>query len=65
MHGQIGRHRLVDRAEELAELDRAVLLAGLVHDLAGRQVQCGEQISDTVTLVVMRAAFDLTGSHRQ
>ena len=53
MHRESGRYGLVDQIEELAELDRTMLRAGLVHDLPGRQVQRSEQIGDTMTLVVM------------
>ena len=38
---------------------------GLMHDLAGGQVQRGEQVGDPVALVVMGAPLDLAGSHRQ
>ena len=64
MHRQVGRHRLVDLVEELAELDRTMLWAGLMHDLAGGQVERGEQVGDSVAFVVMGSSLDLAGAHR-
>ncbi len=55
-------------ANPLAEVTPGInpmLRAGLVHDLAGGQVERGEQIGDAVTFVVMGATFDLAGTHRQ
>jgi len=65
MHSEVCQHGVVDEVEELAELDCPVLLTCLVHDLAGRQVERGEQIGDSVSFLVVGALFDLTGSHRQ
>ena len=65
MHREIGRDGLVDQIEELAELDRPMLGPGLMHDLTGRQAQRGEEIRDTVTLVIVGSPLDLAGSHRQ
>jgi hypothetical protein len=36
-----------------------------MHDLTGGQVQRGEQVGDSVALVVMGASLDLPGAHRQ
>jgi hypothetical protein len=55
----------VDRVEERAEVDRPMLGAGRVHDLAGREVQRREQVGDPVTHVVMGASLDLARTHRQ
>ena len=65
MDVEIGRHGLLDLAEELAEFDRTVTLVAAADDLAGSNVQSGEQRGRAVTLVVMTTPLDLTGAHRQ
>ena len=65
MDVEIGRHGLLDLAEELAEFDRTVTLVAAADDVAGSNVQSGEQRGRAVTLVVMTTPLDLTGAHRQ
>src|SRR5271169_5132652 len=65
MDVEIGRYGLLDLAEELAEFDRAVTLVAATDDVAGSDVQGGEQRGRAATLVVMAAPLDLTGAHRQ
>ena len=38
---------------------------GLMHDLAGGQVEGGEEVGDAVALVVMGSSLDLARAHRQ
>jgi hypothetical protein len=64
MDVEIGWHDLLDRGQELAEFDRAVALVTAADDLAGGDVQSGEQRGRAVTLVVA-APLDLTRSYRQ
>ena len=56
MDVEIGRHGLLDLGQELAEFDRAVTLVTAADDVAGSDVQGGEQRGRAVTLVVMVAA---------
>ena len=52
-------------AQELAEFDRAVTLVAAADDLAGGDVQGGEQRGRAVPLVIMAAPLDLPWPHRQ
>jgi hypothetical protein len=65
MDVEIGRHNLPDRGQKLAEFDRAVSLVAAADDLAGGDVQNGEQRGRAMTPVVMAAPLDLTRPHRQ
>lgn len=65
VYGEVVGDVRIDEVEELAELDSAVLRAGLGDDVASGDVQRSEQVDHAVTLVVMGASFDLSGSHRQ
>jgi hypothetical protein len=42
MDVEIGRHRLLDLGQELAEFDRAVTLVAAADDVAGSNVHGGE-----------------------
>jgi hypothetical protein len=42
MDVEIGRHRLLDLRQEVAEFDRAVTLVAVADDPAGGNVQGGE-----------------------
>jgi hypothetical protein len=55
VHVQASGHGLVDRDEELAELDGAVPAVQLGDDAAVGDVEGGEQAGDAVPQVVMRA----------
>jgi hypothetical protein len=44
VHVQVGGDLAVDGVEECAELDRAVLVAGLGDDLSGGHLERGEQV---------------------
>ena len=65
MDVEIGRHGLLDRAEEFAEFDRTVTLVAAADDVAGGDIQGREQRGRTVTLIVMTTPLNLTGPHRQ
>ena len=60
-----GWDRLVDRVEELPELDRAMPAVEGADDGAGFGVERGKQGRRAVRHVIMRAPFDLAGPHRQ
>jgi hypothetical protein len=64
VHVQLGRHRAVDRGQELAELTDPVTAVGLVHDLAGRRVQGGEQAGRAMADVVVGAPLGQVASDR-
>ena len=49
MDVEIGRHGLLDRGQELAEFDRAVTLVAAADDMAGGDIQSGEQRGGAVT----------------
>ena len=61
----IGGHRLVDGAQKLDELDRAMPLVALREHFAGRHVQGGEQRRGPVPSVVVCAPFRQARAHRQ
>ena len=65
VHPKTDRHCCVDSIEELAELDRTMPFASLVHDLTCGDIQGGVQINHAVTLVIMRASLYLTRPHWQ
>src|SRR6266581_3498267 len=62
-HERLGM--LLMRVDELPELDRAMPLMKLRNDLTRLRVEGGEQRGCAVPIVVMRAALDLAGPHRQ
>ena len=49
MDVEIGRPGLLDRGQELAEFDRAVTLVAAADDMAGGDIQSGEQRGGAVT----------------
>lgn len=65
VHIQLGRYRLVDRGQELSELDGAVLAMQFADHRAVGDVERGEQTGDPVTGVVLGAPFGHAGHHRQ
>jgi hypothetical protein len=65
VHVQFGRHRLVDRDQELLELGGAVLAVQLAdHDAVG-DVERGEQTGDAVAGVVVGTPLGQARHHRQ
>jgi hypothetical protein len=50
MDVEVGRHGLLDLGQELAEFDRAVTLVAAGDDVAGGDIQSGEQRGDAVTV---------------
>jgi hypothetical protein len=65
VHGQFGGHGLVDRGQELLELDRPVAPVQFADDGAAGDVEGGEQAGDAVPQVVMGAPFGHARHHRQ
>ena len=62
---QGGGHPLVDLAQETHEVPRPMLLLGLRHDLASRDVERREEVHRAMADVVVRLAFGPTQVHRQ
>src|SRR5215469_10086092 len=62
---EIGWNRLLDLGQEVAEFDRAMTLVAAADDLAGGNVQGGEQRSRAVPGVIMAAPLGLPRPHRQ
>ena len=65
VHVQAGGHRLVDRGQELPELDGPVAAVQLADDGAVGDVEGREQAGDAVPQVVVGAAFGHARHHRQ
>jgi hypothetical protein len=65
VHVQLGRHSLIDRDEELAELDRPVLAVQFGDDAAVGDVERGEQAGGAVPDVVGGLSLRHAGHHRQ
>src|SRR4051794_31978228 len=63
--GQVVGDFLVDRGQELLELDRAVPRVQGADDLAGGDVECGVETGGAVALVVVGCALGGAGQHRQ
>src|SRR5437899_335751 len=55
MNGQVGWHILLDGTQEFQELRSTMTSMQLAHDLAGGQIQCGEQRGCTMPHIVMAA----------
>ena len=65
MDGEAGVHPLVDLTQKAHEIPRPMLLPGLRHDLAGRDVERREEVHRAVAGVIVRLAFGPTHVHRQ
>ncbi len=63
--GEGGVHPLVDLAQKAHEIPRPMLLLGVRHDLAGRDVERREEVHRAMADVVVRLAFGPTHVHRQ
>ena len=62
---QLRRYVSFNRVDEVAKLDGTMAALGLADQRAGFGVQSGEQAGSAVAGVVVRAAFDLAGTHGQ
>ena len=62
---QLRGHVLLDDVEEFAKLGRAMTAVCLADDRSGLCIQRGAEAGGAVSLVVVRAAFDLARSHGQ
>src|SRR6266446_10162024 len=56
---------VLDGVQEAAELDRTVTAVDLAENLSGLDVEGSEERRGAVALVVVGAAFNLSGPHRQ
>jgi hypothetical protein len=65
VHFEILRNRLIDLAEEVDEVLGPMLLFRLREDVAGGDVERGEQVERTVTNVVVGLAFRHAEIHGQ
>ena len=65
VHVEVVGDVLVDRGQELAELDGAVAAVQFGDYLPGGDVERGEQAGHAVTEVVVRASFGHAGHHRR
>ncbi len=65
MHVQFRGHVLLDGIEEVAELQRAMPPLCLPDQLAALGVEGGKQGGGSVARIIVRAAFDLAGTHGQ
>src|ERR1019366_243343 len=65
MHVEFRRHVLFDGIEKSAELARAMTTMQLSQHAAAGHVESSEQNGGAVALVIVAAAFDLSGAHGQ
>ena len=65
VHGESSRHLGINEIKKFAKLCRSMSLMKLRDDLAGLGIERGEQRRRPMPFVVVRAAFDLAGLHRQ
>jgi hypothetical protein len=65
VHVELGGDVLIDRLQELQELDRAVTRVQLADHLATLNVQRGVQAGGAVPPIIVRGAFGGAGQHRQ
>jgi hypothetical protein len=61
VHVQILRHDGVHRFQKLAKLDRTVTPVTFADHFSAGDIQSGKQRRGAVALIIVRAAFDLTG----
>src|SRR5580658_3675776 len=62
---EIGWNRRIDPFEKIQELDGTMAPVALSQDVAGGDVERGEQAGDTMSCVVVGASFQLPDAHRQ
>ena len=62
---QLWRHVSFNRIEEVAKLHGAMATLRLADQCTGFGVQGSEQTGGAVTGIIVRAAFDLSGTHGQ